>query len=392
MKKTKLIAGVLIAVMAMSMAACKETKRRIRTNNNNSSSEKLESIELIGDPVTEDDNDFFTHSKGEGEHILSKCFITDTLPAIADLPLVSGLKNTIYCTTVGNKTVNEELTAYIFDYTEKYKWNTEDAYAAFSGKLTDDFVYQPGGDIMVEAEKQKAFVFNGELPKGMDPGVYTIVFVDGDNNIRGIKDCDLVATVEVRDDYKSNHYVDKPVIYLYPEEETEVNVTLDLDFDLATTYPQYNSGWNVTAFPDGRLINAADGRSYDYLFWEGKTQMVFGNFDKAICVKGEDTVEFLEAYLTAAGLNDSEIDDFISFWLPKMECNEYNLISFPTEEYAESARLNVSPAPDTEIRVFMVFKALDEEIAIPEGHELTMPETQAREGFTVVEWGGSEIK
>lgn len=377
MKTSKLIAGALIAVIALSMTACGK--------------KKADGIELIGSPIEANEH-YFTHSSDEKEKLLGDCYITDTLPLIADLPLVSGAKNKIYCTTYNNATVNEELTAYVFDYNEEYKWNTGDAYAEFTGKFTDDFTYNFGGDIFEETITANAILFTGELPDGMKPGVYTIVFLDSEKNIRGIKDCDLVATVKVRDDYKNNHYVDKPVIYLYPEEETNVSVNLDLDFDLATTYPKYNNGWNVTAFPDGHLLNSVDGRSYDYLFWEGKTSMVFGSFDKSICVKGEDTVEFLEAYLTAAGLNDSEIDDFISFWLPKMECNKYNLISFPNDEYADSARLNVSPAPDTEIRVFMVFKALDEEIEVPSEHMLEMPEIQAREGFTVVEWGGSEIR
>ena len=41
----------------------------------------------------------------------------------------------------------------------------------------------------------------------------------------------------------------KPVIYLYPPQETQVSVYIDTD--LAVTYPEYNGGWNVTALPDG---------------------------------------------------------------------------------------------------------------------------------------------
>ena len=55
------------------------------------------------------------------------------------------------------------------------------------------------------------------------------------------------------------------------------------------------------------------------------------------------------------------------------------------------AELNVSPAPDTMIRVYMVFTPLDEEVQIEEGHELPMPEGVVRTGYTVVEWGGSEV-
>ena len=62
---------------------------------------------------------------------------------------------------------------------------------------------------------------------------------------------------------------EKPVLYLYPEEETEVTVTLDFDGTLTSTYPDYGDGWTVTARPDGTLTDPATGREYYCLFWEG---------------------------------------------------------------------------------------------------------------------------
>lgn len=106
-------------------------------------------------------------------------------------------------------------------------------------------------------------------------------------------------------------------------------------------------------------------------------------------MSGEDTAEFLESYLEAAGLNDSEIDDFVSYWLPRMQESPYNLISFPSEEYSDCAKLDVYPEPDTVIRVYMVFMPVDEPVEVPEANELIMPSTAERQGFTVVEWGGS---
>ena len=40
------------------------------------------------------------------------------------------------------------------------------------------------------------------------------------------------------------------------------------------TYPTYNDGWEVTAYPDGRLINKADGTEH-YLFWEGGARPIW---------------------------------------------------------------------------------------------------------------------
>ena len=54
----------------------------------------------------------------------------------------------------------------------------------------------------------------------------------------------------------------KPVIYLYPEVETQVTVKMDYSGKLTCTYPAYNDGWQVTAAPDGE--NAAhEMRSFD---------------------------------------------------------------------------------------------------------------------------------
>ena len=48
----------------------------------------------------------------------------------------------------------------------------------------------------------------------------------------------------------------KPVIYLYPEQETKVNVQLTFNGTLTSTYPTLPpEGWTVTAQPDGTLTD-----------------------------------------------------------------------------------------------------------------------------------------
>ncbi|MBR4863774.1 MAG: hypothetical protein IKU07_04295 [Oscillospiraceae bacterium] len=71
-----------------------------------------------------------------------------------------------------------------------------------------------------------------------------------------------------------------------------------------------------------------------------------------------------------------------------MEQNPYNLISFQTTAYENAAALHIAPAPDTVIRVFMTFKGMDAYLDIP-AQTLAAPE---RKGFTVIEWGGTELK
>ena len=181
----------------------------------------------------------------------------------------------------------------------------------------------------------------------------------------------------------------KPVIYLYPEEETDVHVELELtEADLSTTYPKYNNGWDVTAYPDGSLHNKADGTHHRYLFWDAVNCRTRFDFSKGFCVAGGDTESFLREKLTYMGLTEDEMNEFIVYWLPLMEHNKYNLISFQGEAYTSSAKLDITPKPDSLLRIFMTYVPLEEAVDI----EPQQLETFERKGFTVVEWGGSEIK
>lgn len=183
---------------------------------------------------------------------------------------------------------------------------------------------------------------------------------------------------------KLNPPTGKPVIYLYPEEVTDCTVTVDYS-PFTYTYPAYNDGWEVTAYPDGRLINKADGTEHYYLFWEGGARPLW-NFESGFVVKGSDTESFLREKLAYLGLTPREYNDFITYWVPKMQNSPYNLIMFAEEQYEELAPLTVTPEPDSVVRVHMVYLPLDEPIEIPE-QELTPME---RTGFTVVEWGGTD--
>lgn len=181
----------------------------------------------------------------------------------------------------------------------------------------------------------------------------------------------------------------KPVIYLYPEKETDVHVELELTFsDLYTTYPRYNNGWDVTAYPDGSLLNKADGTHHKYLFWESVNARTRFDFSKGFCVAGKDTESFLKEKLTYMGLTEEEMNEFIVYWLPKMEHNAYNLITFQGDLYTEAAKLTITPTPDSLLRIFMAYVPLEAAADI----EPQQLEAFERKGFTVVEWGGTEIR
>ncbi len=182
---------------------------------------------------------------------------------------------------------------------------------------------------------------------------------------------------------------DKPIIYLYPTEETKVSVKLLKDDSLTCSYPKYKGSWEVVAKSNGDLTYLPNGRELYALYYESKNNIKLDVQKDGFIVKSEDVAEFLEEKLEILGLNQREAEEFIIYWLPKLESNKYNYIRFATEEEInENMPLEINPKPDTIIRILMTYKGLEEPIDVEE-QKLITPE---RNGFVVVEWGGTEIK
>lgn len=198
-------------------------------------------------------------------------------------------------------------------------------------------------------------------------------------------ECNQIEVKKIYTNEGEDIKFEKPIIYLYPEKKTQISIKIDYAGELLCTYPYYKDGWEVIAEPNGR-IHTIDGKEYSYLFWEGKSDYLW-NIDEGFVVKGSDTAEFLQESLEKIGLIPKEYNEFIVYWLPKMQNNEYNLIYFAGEEYEELAKLSIEPTPDNIVRVFMVYKELNEPIEVTE-QKLKSFE---RSGFTVIEWGGTEI-
>ena len=180
----------------------------------------------------------------------------------------------------------------------------------------------------------------------------------------------------------------KPVIYLYPEKDTDVSVQVAPAGGFSVTEPVYNNGWFVNAKPSGELYNYADNTTYPYLFWEG-FGLNYSRPEKGFVVAKADVEKFLAEKLSAMGLIEKEYNEFIEFWLPKMQDKNYYFITFvPQAQFDKLAPLNIEPKPDTVIRVFMDYEGLDNYVSV-------QPQTiypVERKGFTVVEWGGAVHK
>ena len=180
----------------------------------------------------------------------------------------------------------------------------------------------------------------------------------------------------------------KPIIYIYPTKDIDVNIKVSNPELFTVTYPKYNDGWQVKALTDGTLIDKND-KKYYALYWEGNNKNTSIVKEDGFIVKGKDSASFLEEKLEILGLNYKERNEFIMYWLPKLEKNKYNYIRFQTQdEINNNMELYIDPKPDTIIRVRMDYKALDKKIKV-KIQELTKLE---RSGYTVVEWGGTEIK
>ncbi|MBP9779679.1 hypothetical protein KBD33_03610 [Candidatus Gracilibacteria bacterium] len=185
--------------------------------------------------------------------------------------------------------------------------------------------------------------------------------------------------------------IDKPLILLYPEYDTPVQVSLEYTPGFSATYPEYDNeikGWSVLAHPDGTLYNKGTNQDTYGLFWEGNEHSSKYDLSHGFVIKGSDLRNFLYSKLTEIGLNTKEKSDFIMYWYPKLQEYPYIQITFAGKDYADTAKLTISPTPDSLLRVFMVAKPLDSFQSIPE----QQIEKFERTGFSVVEWGGTIVQ
>ncbi|MFT4601859.1 MAG: hypothetical protein ACI857_002044 [Arenicella sp.] len=209
--------------------------------------------------------------------------------------------------------------------------------------------------------------------------------------------------------FQSQHYVNlnfnsssnsemiissKPVIYLYSDKEIDVSLDLNYHGNLTFTYPKLDDAWQVSVDKEGIEY---EGKKYPYLFWEGESDQLNFSISEDKSIDGEfvarnNVVSFLETKLNELGFNQTERADFISFWGPRMVKSEYILVQFVIDEDYEKqiAELNVTPTPDAARRVYMFFSPSSEKQNI-----VTNPQSFEgfdRNGFTLLEWGGTELK
>jgi hypothetical protein len=177
----------------------------------------------------------------------------------------------------------------------------------------------------------------------------------------------------------------KPVIYLYPESMMDMSVWVSPRGGFTYTEPEYGDGWEVTAYPDGRIVNQKDGREYPYLFWEGRGGL-YSPVETYWVIERAGVESFLQSTLGSMNFNQQEIADFVEFWLPRMQNANYYKIGFHgTNVMDQLAPLSLSVKPHHVFRILMDYEELD--VWQPSHPPARLPRAN-RDGFEVMEWGG----
>jgi hypothetical protein len=180
---------------------------------------------------------------------------------------------------------------------------------------------------------------------------------------------------------------EKPIIYLYPQQETMVTVKFAVKNSLSVThsYPSYpKGGWIVKAKPTGKLYHPLTKLNYYALYYEANINLK-PDMSKGFVVKGKNSVKFLNKILPKIGLTRREANEFIIYWLPKLQQSKYNLIHFSQKLWTKLVPLKITPKPTTSIRFMMFYSPLKKFKKVTPQKFIT----PKRVGFVLVEWGGS---
>ncbi len=184
----------------------------------------------------------------------------------------------------------------------------------------------------------------------------------------------------------------KPNIYLYPAEETPIQVTLGRSDLITASDPFYGQGWSVSASPDGTLTDD-QGERFGYLFYECLVDRKAFETKGGFYLPAKDRENVLKGILTAYDFNETEISDFLEFWLTELDPDtDYRMIP-QTQDMVDGAMpITISKKPDHLYRIWFGFAP------VGDGNEkgLTLSEISkgiivpiCRDGFSIVEWGGA---
>lgn len=175
--------------------------------------------------------------------------------------------------------------------------------------------------------------------------------------------------------------VKKPNIYIYPQKEVELEVKLIFPTggSVIESIPEYGTGWNVFVEKSGLI----EGQ-YRFLYYESRVPNLF-QYESGWIVKQENLESFFKENMKLCGFVNTEINDFIEYWIPKLNnAEEYLLYPQFEKDISRVINLQVSERPESLLRLFYVIKENTNKIKYLKKPSLR---TFERKGFTVVEWG-----
>ena len=219
------------------------------------------------------------------------------------------------------------------------------------------------GDGKTSGEKEPKHIFEGSFPFTV-----SLVAINGSNR----------ATVV--NQVTNNIMVFKPNIYIYPL--TSINLSVKIEFpqggNITESIPTYNDGWTVNIDSNG-IINS----KFNYLFYESLQPNIF-QYKKGWCVSKSDLTAFFNKNMGLYNFSDREITDFIEYWIPRLQENEYYMVYPQTNDIIDNIiKLKFSIRPNNVNRLFYGIVGLDKYTKIEEPSIIQFK----RDGFFVMEWG-----
>ncbi|HVA96726.1 MAG TPA: hypothetical protein VND99_03650 [Candidatus Acidoferrales bacterium] len=184
----------------------------------------------------------------------------------------------------------------------------------------------------------------------------------------------------------------KPVLYFYSPTTLSISVSLDIPGVITASIPQYPAkGWqNVIVHPQGTTDGTLyyNNKSLNELYYEDATIKAQPPTEGFV-IKTTDLTTSLRTYTAKLGLNANEQNEFIAYWVPRLTNLNAPYIFFTVFDKTQKEKVDhviVSPKPTTTIAFLAYFKPLTSPIKVSPLHLAPVPK---RQGFTMVEWGGT---
>lgn len=219
------------------------------------------------------------------------------------------------------------------------------------------------GDGTTSTEEEPVHVYDGDFP-------FLASLVACNENGSDTVFLDVTDDVVVR----------KPNIYIYPIQESDLDVSISFPMggEVLASIPEYNTGWYIHVDPEGIIDD-----EYTYLFYESKHPNYY-QFAKGWCITGSNLKNFFEENMSLYNFSQQEIKDFTDYWIPLLnEFDYYAIYPQSNEIIDKTVQLDFSIVPDNIHRLYYGVVGKDEQI------ELEKPDITpfSRTGFYVVEWG-----